>query len=147
MISLLCVPLFVLLLYTTTLSKVILKQAAFHVPSWYTHNSITPVQSFARSKFQPYSSSQVAARLVQLFLHNWCCILWIHYIALHHFPQICPFSWDLHLIHYPLGSLNPPFQMASWLSRPFFHNTHLLPMDRPKDGWTENDDRTRPVRI
>jgi len=77
----------------TRLPEVILEQAA----SWQTHlyltrtvvwpyfpggTNVTPFNT--RSLSPPHSPSQMAYRLVQPFLHGWCCTILIHYIAPSH---------------------------------------------------------------
>jgi len=47
--------------------------------------------------------------------------------------------WDPYLMHHFLGSPDPPPQMVSRFSQPFFHNTHSLSTDG------QNYDGTRRV--
>jgi len=85
----------------------------------------------------PHSPSQMAARLVQLFCP--ANAAFSIYITLCHpiSRKNWPFQWgdlDPHLIHCSLDPPNPPPQMASRSSLPFFQNTQSLPTDRQTEG-------------
>lgn len=95
-----------------------------------------------------FSHCCMANTIFSLYYIAGCATLFIFPL-----PQNLPIfieDLDPHLIHgfwaHPTHRI-PPKQHVDRLNQPFFHSTRSFLTDRPTDGPTERDDRSRLVRI